>query len=144
MFVQQKAPRKTGHESGFTMMELIMVIVIMGILSAFAAPKFMDISGDAENAASQSMHGTFQSTMAMAFAKHRAAGLTESGDTDGQYITDCTSLAFYLEGEAFPDGVTCTGDVIKFTNGQEATITAEATTNDAPASLSALADADGG
>lgn len=142
MSEQRQAIRRSHQEAGFTMMELIMVIVVLGILSAFAAPKFMNISGDAENASAENMHGTFQSTMAMAFAKHRAAGLSASGDDDDQYITDCDSLKYYLEGEAYPVGVTCTGGTITFKNTQTAAITAEASTNDAPAKLSALADAE--
>ena len=35
------------HQSGFTMIELIMVIVILGILAAIAMPRFVDLSSDA-------------------------------------------------------------------------------------------------
>ena len=128
------APVRTS-QAGFTLIELIMVIVILGILSAVAAPKFLDLTGDAQKAASESIHGTIQSTMSVAFASHRAGGLTGTGDGDDAYITNCTSLENFLDG-GLPNGTTCDGTVVTFPDARTATITAE--TNTSRASLSAL------
>ena len=100
-------------QAGFTLIELIMVIVILGILSAVAAPKFLDLTGDAKKASAESIHGTIQSTMAVAFASHRAGGLSASGTGDDQYITSCDSLVHYLDG-GLPGSVNCTGKVLSF------------------------------
>lgn len=48
---------KFKKEFGFTLIELIMVIVILGILAAVAIPKFFNLSGDANEAAEQGVVG---------------------------------------------------------------------------------------
>lgn len=76
------------QQSGFTLIELIMVIVILGVLSAFAIPKFADLGADAEKAALDGARAAVKSASAIAHAKYLA-----QGSPDPAEIT--------LEGETF-------------------------------------------
>jgi MSHA pilin protein MshA len=74
---------------GFTLIELVVVIVILGILAAFAVPRFMGLETEARIAAVRSMAGTLRSAATMAHGICMARNCT-NGQTitiDGQNVT---------------------------------------------------------
>jgi MSHA pilin protein MshA len=58
-----------ANQEGFTLIELVVVIVILGILAVTAAPKFIDLTGDAKASTIEAVRGTLNSAADMAHAK---------------------------------------------------------------------------
>jgi MSHA pilin protein MshA len=71
---------KPGTQSGFTLIELIVVIVILGVLAATALPKFADLGGDARLAKMQAAAGAVRSAAAMTHGSWMAAGAPTATD----------------------------------------------------------------
>ncbi len=67
--------KNNTQQQGFTLIELVIVIVILGILAATAAPKFIDLQGDAKNATLKGVRGSIETAMAGTYAKAIIAGV---------------------------------------------------------------------
>jgi MSHA pilin protein MshA len=75
------------QQKGFTIIELVVVIVILGILAAVAFPKFQDLSGDARQAVVNGAAAALKSAAVITFAKN--SGVKQSLATiQGQVSAD--------------------------------------------------------
>ncbi|XEI33314.1 prepilin-type N-terminal cleavage/methylation domain-containing protein [Aeromonas veronii] len=65
-------------QAGFTLIELVIVIIILGILAVTAAPKFLNLQDDARKAAADGVKASLQSSAQMIYSKAAIQGIEAS------------------------------------------------------------------
>ena len=87
-----------NKEKGFTMIELVMVIVIIGILAAIAIPRFMDLRNSARQAACRQSGGALRAAISNFYASNM---INSPGDTT-PWPSACTSTVLGTYVQAWP------------------------------------------
>lgn len=81
------ATQKMNSQKGFTLIELVVVIVILGILAVTAAPKFINIQDDARTATLQAVKASMQSAAALVHSKSLIAGNEKNASAATEFVT---------------------------------------------------------
>jgi len=102
------------HRQGFTLVELVVVIMILGILAGVAAPKFFNTSKTAGESSLKQTLAVIRDAIEL-YAAQNGGALPAAVDGDFQ-----SDLAPYLRG-TFPKSPVGTANTIKFTAGVDGT-----------------------
>ena len=96
---KEKMKSRLNNERGFTLIELVMVIVILGILAAVAIPRFVDLQGSARTSTINAVGGALAGQITMLHAKklinsitYDVATVMGSIDSSGFTITNASNV----------------------------------------------------
>jgi len=114
------------RQGGFTLIELVVVIVILGILAVTAAPKFLNLQNDARSSSLQGLKGAIDGAAAITYGKAAIEG------KEGKAAAADNKVDEILIGYGYPTAAT--GGIVKVVTGLDTDWTGIADTTTTPKS----------
>lgn len=94
-------------QPGFTLTELVMVIVILGILAAVAVPRYLNLTGDASAAARAGVVGSLNSAVQIVRSRWIAQGSPATITPDGGTPITMNAAGFPAVGTTYNSAASC-------------------------------------
>lgn len=85
------------NQNGFTLIELVIVIVLLGVLAAIAVPRFVNLEDDAQEAALNATAAAISSAMNINYAGC-AVNNHQASDADCEAVDSCADAALVING----------------------------------------------
>ncbi len=94
-----------SSEKGFTLIELVIVVVILGLLAATAIPRFLNVTEEAEDAAVEGVAGGFATSVGLVRAQWEIDARPENNQALDQTFVTLDSLSVWVDGDTgYPTG----------------------------------------
>ncbi|WDE10951.1 type II secretion system protein [Thalassomonas haliotis] len=91
-------------QSGFTLIELVIVVVILGLLAVTAIPKFLDLTSQAQQANIEGMAGGYATGVSLIRAQWEAEGRPSNASNQNSVSYDGTEMFLTFEGTGIRPG----------------------------------------
>ena len=95
------------HQPGFTLTELVIVIVILGILAAVAVPRFLNLTGDASAASRAGVTGALNTAIQIVRSRWIAQGGSGTVTPDGGTPITMNAAGYPAVGTTYNSAATC-------------------------------------
>jgi MSHA pilin protein MshB len=131
--------KRMNKQKGFTIIELVVVILLLGILTATALPRFMDVTTQAHGAVANGVQSALQASTSMFYATWTAKGKQASATVIAPYSSQVNADGYPVTAAANADVLTAANCVAIYNDlmaaGGRPVVTANATPTVQPTAL---------